>query len=78
MLSWLGANALAPLVGVVVGQTVPVQEGDFALLLALFAGGFLYIGAAELLPRSRSGGLPSGLASACGLAFMVIIMTLTR
>lgn len=69
---WLVVNAAAPLVGVVTGQAIPVDLGRFSLLLALFAGGFLYIGASELLPRSRSGrsGVASGLASLCGIAAM--------
>ncbi|WP_294294476.1 ZIP family metal transporter [uncultured Sphingomonas sp.] len=69
---WLVVNAAAPLVGVVTGQAIPVDLGRFSLLLALFAGGFLYIGASELLPRSRSGrsGAASGLASLCGIAAM--------
>ncbi len=71
---WLVVNAAAPLVGVVTGQAIPVDLGRFSLLLALFAGGFLYIGASELLPRSRSGrsGVASGLASLCGIAAMAV------
>lgn len=69
---WLIVNAAAPLAGVAIGQAVPVDLERFSLLLALFAGGFLYIGASELLPRSRCGrsGAASGLASLCGIAAM--------
>jgi zinc transporter ZupT len=59
---WLGWNAIAPHVGVVLGQMLHLDEARLALLLALFAGGFLYLGAVELLPRSRSG---RGLAAPC-------------
>ena len=47
---WLLANAAAPLAGVMIGQAVLIDPADFALILALFAGGFLYIGAVAVLP----------------------------
>jgi len=58
-----------------------INLGDFHflrplwLLLALFAGGFLYIGASELLPRSRGGarGYGAGLASMAGIGVMACV-----
>jgi ZIP family zinc transporter len=50
---WLIADAVAPLIGVIVTFFVHVPEKTFVLVLALFAGFFLYIGAAELLPDSH-------------------------
>ncbi|KXV76001.1 ZIP family metal transporter [Acetobacter cerevisiae] len=77
---WLLANACAPLTGVVIGQAFHVEAAGFSVLLALFAGGFLYIGTAELLPRSRAAnpGLAGGMASVAGLAFMAVILHLTQ
>ncbi|UBS33791.1 ZIP family metal transporter [Altererythrobacter sp. N1] len=69
---WLLANAAAPLVGVAIGQAIRVDVGAFALLLAVFAGGFLYIGASELIPRSHAvmGGWRGALSSLVGLVVM--------
>ena len=50
---WLVADALAPIVGIVSTFFVRVPERSFGLVLALFAGFFLYIGASELLPESH-------------------------
>ncbi|MXP29453.1 hypothetical protein GRI58_11550 [Porphyrobacter algicida] len=67
--SWLVVNSIAPLLGVAIGQSISVTPSQFSLLLALFAGGFLYIGSAELLPRSRAagGGWFSSAVSVLGL-----------
>jgi zinc transporter ZupT len=75
---WLAANAIAPIAGVAIGQAVHVDPAHFSLILAVFAGGFLYIGASELLPRSRdaSPGMRSGLASALGLGLMGVLVHL--
>lgn len=50
---WVGLVALAPVVGVVVGLLLPVPEQVLGGMLAVFAGFFLYIGAAELLPEAH-------------------------
>ncbi len=50
---WLAVDALAPLAGILLASFVEVSEGTFSLILALFAGFFLYIGASELLPDSH-------------------------
>jgi ZIP family zinc transporter len=50
---WLFADALAPLVGIGATFLFRVPEQQFSLVLALFAGFFLYIGASELLPESH-------------------------
>ena len=73
---WLLANAVAPLVGVTLGQAVHIDTAKIALVLALFAGGFLYLGASELLPRSRAiGPGPSGgVASLVGITLMAFAL----
>lgn len=75
---WLLANAAAPLAGVAIGQAVQIDLAQFALLLALFAGGFLYIGACELLPRSRASapGFAGTAASLLGMGVMACVVHL--
>lgn len=77
---WLLANSIAPMVGIVAGQLLPMEQAHFALLLALFAGGFLYIGLFELWPRSAQaeGVLKTALASGLGCAFMASAITLAQ
>ncbi len=50
---WVGIVAIAPVAGVVVGQILPIGEATLGALLGMFAGFFLYIGAAELLPEAH-------------------------
>ncbi|KND51572.1 MAG: solute carrier family 39 (zinc transporter), member 7 [Parcubacteria bacterium C7867-007] len=50
---WLLADAAAPLLGAFVTLFITVPEGALAMILATFAGFFLYIGASDLLPESH-------------------------
>ncbi len=50
---WLLADAAAPMVGIAASRFVALSRNDLAVVLALFAGFFLYIGASELLPDSH-------------------------
>jgi zinc transporter, ZIP family len=50
---WITLIALAPVVGVIVGLILPIPEEALGAMLAVFAGFFLYIGAAELLPEAH-------------------------
>ncbi len=50
---WLIADAAAPLAGVLASRLVVVPAPSLALIVAAFAGFFLYIGASELLPDSH-------------------------
>lgn len=52
---WLVVDALAPVLGVAVTFFFSVEQQTLALLLALFAGFFLYIGASDLVPESHHG-----------------------
>jgi ZIP family zinc transporter len=67
---WLIADAAAPLAGIAAAQLIHVPGGDLALLLAAFAGAFLYIGASELVPEShqRHPHLWTSIATALGMA----------
>jgi zinc transporter, ZIP family len=56
---WLTLVAIAPVVGVLLATVIHVPDEVLGALLGFFAGFFLYVGAAELLPeahrRDRSG-----------------------
>lgn len=50
---WLTVDALAPVVGILLASYIVVPEQILALLLAVFTGFFLYIGASDLIPESH-------------------------
>lgn len=50
---WLAIDALAPVFGVFSTMFFRLPEIALAIILALFAGFFLYIGASDLLPESH-------------------------
>lgn len=52
-LKWLVVDALAPVAGVLVTLLFSVTDNQLGLLLALFSGFFLYIGASDLIPESH-------------------------
>ena len=51
-LSWLIADALAPVLGIASTYFFVLPGDGFGTALALFAGFFLYIGASDLIPES--------------------------
>ena len=50
---WLVLDALAPALGIIATLFISVSQDTLGLLLALFAGFFLYIGASDLIPESH-------------------------
>ena len=50
---WLLVDALAPTLGVASTFFISINEGILGLILALFCGFFLYIGASDLVPESH-------------------------
>jgi ZIP family zinc transporter len=52
-LRWLLVDALAPVFGILSTLFFTIAEDSLGLLLALFAGFFLYIGASDLVPESH-------------------------
>ena len=74
---WLIADAAAPLVGIGATRLFRVADGPLGLALALFAGVFLYIGAAALAPASHRA-LPRLWTSLATLAGMAAIWTVVR
>jgi zinc transporter, ZIP family len=51
---WLAIDALAPLVGAVVGASLTIGETGLGYVLAAYAGFFLFLGATDLLPEAHS------------------------
>lgn len=52
-LLWLCVDAAAPVLGIIATLFFTISASTLGLLLALFAGFFLYIGASDLLPESH-------------------------
>lgn len=52
---WLVVNALAPVIGALLGGALDIPPPILSLLLAAMAGIFLYIGAFHLIPDSLAG-----------------------
>jgi ZIP family zinc transporter len=75
---WLAADAIAPLIGICLARLIAIPAAMLALLLAAFAGFFLYIGASELLPRAhdRRPRLSTIAATATGLGFIYAVVRL--
>jgi zinc transporter ZupT len=75
--TWLALDALAPLAGIGLSRLMEPPPTTLPLVLALFAGIFLFIGAGELLPRSRTekAGLAMAILTALG-AGLVAALTL--
>ncbi|MBI2482021.1 MAG: ZIP family metal transporter [Candidatus Vogelbacteria bacterium] len=52
-LCWLSVDAIAPVLGIASTMFFTLSAASLGLVLALFAGFFLYIGASDLLPESH-------------------------
>lgn len=50
---WLSADAIAPVLGIISTLFFSVSESTLGIILAVFTGFFLYIGASDLLPESH-------------------------
>jgi len=79
-LRWLAVDAIAPVVGAGLSLLVAASAGTLALLLALFCGFFLHIGASGLLPEShRAYPRPSTtFATLAGAGFLYAVTELVR
>jgi len=77
---WLAVDAIAPVVGAGLSLLVATSAGTLALLLALFCGFFLHIGASGLLPEShRAYPRPSTtFATLAGAGFLYAVTALVR
>jgi len=50
---WLFVDALAPVIGIFGSLFIIIPEKTLSLMIALFCGFFIYIGASDLLPESH-------------------------
>jgi len=75
---WLWADAVAPVVGVASTLFFSVPETALGIILAVFTGFFLYIGASDLLPESHHGHptLWTTFATVLGMAVLYGAITL--
>jgi len=74
-LTLLGVDALAPVVGVLVSRQLALAPEQLGVLLALFSGVFIAIGAGHLLPEAqhqRPGSAPHLVALAAVGAVLVV------
>lgn len=51
--NWLFVDALAPVLGIVATLFIALPAAQLAVVLSVFAGFFLYIGASDLVPESH-------------------------
>ena len=77
-IKWLVADALAPVLGIASTYFFSVSESSLGLLLALFAGSFLYIGASDLLPESHHAHPVkwTTIMTILGIGFLYLIISL--
>ena len=73
---WLLADSLAPAVGIGLTFAIHPPGAVFAMLLAAFAGLFLYLGASDLVPESHHAH-PKFLTTAMTLAGAALIWAVT-
>lgn len=50
---WLAIDSLAPVVGILLSTFLSFSESTLGIVLSLFCGFFLYLGASDLLPESH-------------------------
>lgn len=68
---WLAIDALAPLLGAIVGTQIAVSDLTLGYILCVYCGIFLYIGATDLLPEAHAQGSWSRVAlTALGFALI--------
>ena len=72
---WLAIDAIAPLLGAIVGTVLGVSEEHLGELLALYVGFFLYMGATDLLPEAHEH--PSWKRAGLTLAGFIVIFAVS-
>ncbi len=70
--AWLLADALAPLVGILLSALIAPSPATLAALLAIFTGFFLYIAWSELLPRAFAAMSRFAALLAAGSGFVLV------
>ena len=79
-LRWLAVDAIAPVLGASLSLLITPSANLLAILLAVFCGFFLHIGASGLLPESHRAypRLSTTLATLLGAAFLYGVTMLVR
>ena len=77
---WLLIDALAPVIGIIAAYFVSISEPVLGLVLSLFAGFFLYIGASDLVPEShhRHPTLLTSLMTILGMMVIFFVVQLAK
>lgn len=71
---WLAIDALAPLLGAIVGSQISISDQDLGYALCVYCGIFLYIGAVDLLPEAHAQGSAVRVAlTALGFLFVFAV-----
>ena len=68
------ADAVAPVLGAVATLFFEVQQYHIVLLLPFFAGGFLYLGASDLLPQAHEKNPQTLTLISCITGFVLIFI----
>src|SRR3989344_4520367 len=74
---WLIVDAVAPVLGVISTLFFTVPESGLAVILAIFSGFFLYIGASDLVPESHHAH-PKLLTTAMTIVGAVVLFTAVK
>ena len=74
---WLLVDSIAPVVGITSTLFFTLPEGGLSIMLAIFTGFFLYIGASDLLPESHHTH-PSGWTTFTTIAGMLLLYVAIR
>ncbi|MEN9582974.1 MAG: hypothetical protein RL641_928 [Candidatus Parcubacteria bacterium] len=75
---WLVADALAPVLGIVVGSAVVVSEFSLGVILSIFTGFFIYIALADMIPESFHAHPKkwTTIATVLGALFIALVISL--
>jgi ZIP family zinc transporter len=73
-IGWLLADAVAPIVGCGVALAMSISTTLLANMLGFFAGSFLFIGAAHLLPEAEHEGKRPWLYAAVVTGFVIVLV----
>jgi zinc transporter ZupT len=67
-------DGFAPLLGVLLTSIILIPKSVLAILLAVFAGEFIFVGSASLLPESQEHSVPRiAVAATLGFLFIFVI-----
>ena len=72
---FLVMDAIAPVLGVTITSTISINQTVLALILAVFAGEFIYIGAVNLMPETHK--YPNWKIAASTMLAILLILGLT-